>query len=131
MDRPTHDGPPDRVNDVHAATALTPLSAGTIDEQRAFLALATVRGIGQKTLFAMADDRRSFSEALEDVQVAPNPAGSDGKPLSERHWSRVRGHALEQGDRLAEHLEALGIVLLFRGSPGFPSVLLDLERPPH
>src|SRR3546814_884191 len=28
-------------------------------------------------------------------------------------------------------LETLGIGLLFRGSPGFPSALLDLERPPH
>lgn len=131
MDRPSHDGPPDRVSDVHAATALTPPSMGKIDEERAFLALATVRGIGQKTLFAMADDKRSFSEALEYGPEASNPAGSDGKPISEQHWSRVRGHALEQGDRLAEHLEALGIGLLFRGSPGFPSALLDLERPPH
>src|SRR3546814_11143767 len=84
--------------------------------------------IGQKTLFAMADDRWSFSEALEYGPDATNPAGSDGKPISERQWSRVRGHALTQGDRLAEHLETLGIGLLFRGSPGFPSALLDLER---
>ncbi len=131
MDRPSHDKPQDRVSDVHRPVALTPLSAGTIDEKRAFLALSTVRGIGQKTLFAMADDRRSFSEALEYGPDATNPAGSDGKPISERQWSRVRGHALTQGDRLAEHLETLGIGLLFRGSPGFPSALLDLERPPH
>jgi DNA protecting protein DprA len=131
MDRPSHDGPPGRVNDVHAASTLTPPSVRTVDEERAFLALATVRGIGQKTLFAMAEDRKLFSDALEYGPETSKPAGSDGKPVSERHWSRVREQALEQGDRLAQHLEALGIGLLFRGSPGFPSALLDLERPPH
>src|SRR3546814_9160703 len=100
MDRPSHDKPQDRVSDVHRPVALTPLSAGTIDEKRAFLALSTVRGIGQKTLFAMADDRRSFSEALEYGPDATNPAGSDGKPISERQWSRVRGRSEEHTSEL-------------------------------
>ena len=131
MDRPSRDEPQDRVSDVHRPVALTLPSTGATNEERAFLALSTIRGIGQKTLFTVADDRRSFADALEYGLDATNPAGSDGKPMSERQWLRVRGHALEQGDRLAEHLEALGIRLLFRSSPGFPSALLDLERPPH
>src|SRR3546814_17923057 len=97
MDRPSHDKPQDRVSDVHRPVALTPLSAGTIDEKRAFLALSTVRGIGQKTLFAMADDRRSFSEALEYGHDATNPAGSDGKPISHRTGSREHGKASCRG----------------------------------
>ncbi|MFH7812795.1 DNA-processing protein DprA [Acetobacter tropicalis] len=121
----------DRPSDVHRPMALTWPSTSTTNEERAFLALSTIRGIGQKTLFAVADDRRSFADALEYGLGATIPAGSDGKPISERQWLRVREHAREQGERLAEHLEALGIGLLFRNSPGFPSALLDLERPPH
>ncbi len=131
MDRTSQDSAQDRVSYLHNSVALRPSSARTFDEARAFLALSTVRGIGPKTLFAMADDRRSFSDALEYGPDATAPAGSDRKYTAERQWSRVRRHALEEGHRLCEHLQSLGIALLFRASPGFPSALLDLDRPPH
>jgi DNA protecting protein DprA len=121
MERPGHNRSEERVNDDVQAAPLEPPSVRYVDEERAFLALATVRG----------DSGRSFSDALDYGPDESNPAGSDHKPLSEPDWSRVRGHALEQGDRLAEHLESLGVALLFRGSAGFPPALLELERPPH
>lgn len=131
MEQPGHDKPVSRVSDVHAAPALDLTLTGPIDEERAFLALATIRGIGQKTLFALAESGRSFHDALEYGPDDTHPVSGDEKPVSARHWSKVRGHALDQGDRLAEHLKSLGIGLLFRRSAGFPPALLELERPPH
>lgn len=131
MERTEIDGSAPRVNDVHATDRLDLHQGRQLDEERAFLALATVRGIGQKTLFALADAGRSFGDALQFGPEETNPKVSGEKPMSERHWSAVRGHALEHGDQLAAQLEALGIGLLFRHSPGFPPALLELERPPH
>lgn len=113
-------------------TANTSSVGAELDEVRAFLALATVRGIGQKTLFALAESGRSFSKAFDNwpdeaVPLAPR----HDKPINDRRWSAMRHHALSQGDHLAEQLEARGVRLLFRDSPGFPPTLLELERPPH
>ncbi|MES2056272.1 MAG: DNA-processing protein DprA [Pseudomonadota bacterium] len=103
-----------------------------IDETRAFLALATIRGIGQKTLFALAEAGRSFRDAFDNGPQESMPQAVErDQPISSRQWSAVRNHALERGDQLARQLERLGVVLLFRGAPGFPAQLMDLERPPH
>ncbi|MDO8885774.1 DNA-processing protein DprA [Candidatus Oleimmundimicrobium sp.] len=103
-----------------------------LDEVRAFLALSTVRGVGQKTLFALAEKGRSFREAVDNGpdETIPRAPGDD-KLVNDRRWSAMRLQAIAQGDRLAERLEALGVALLFRHSPGFPPCLLELERPPH
>jgi DNA processing protein len=131
MEQSGHDRPGAYVNDVHANSRFVGKREKPVDELRAFLALATVRGIGQKTLFALADSGRSFADALEYGPDDAEPVGVDDRPVSARHWSRIRGHALEQGDLLGERLDMLGIALLFRGSAGFPPALLELERPPH
>jgi DNA processing protein len=106
-----------------------------LSEIRSFLALSTVRGVGQKTLFALAEGSRSFSEVIEfgpddeadssGVRVRTEP------PLSERRWSAIRSHALGQGDELAALLERLGVSLIFRDDPRFPDQLRDLVRPPR
>ncbi len=131
MERPGPEAPDPRVTETHAVTPPEPGAVRHIDEERAFLALATVRGIGQKTLFALADTGRSFGDALEHGPDETNPTVGGESPVSERHWSSVRKQALDRSARLAEQLEALGIALLFRQSAGFPPALLDLERPPH
>lgn len=130
MERLGHDQPEGRISDVHGTSLKTPRTRA-IDENRAFLALSTVRGIGQKTLFAHAESGRSFSDALEYGLYDSSPIGKDEKSMLLQQWSKVRGRAIEQGDQLAEKLERLGINLIFRNSVGFPPTLLDLERPPH
>lgn len=128
-DEPTQSVPP--THRQHRS-AITSSVGHELDEVRAFLALATVRGIGQKTLFALAETGRSFRKALDNGpdETVPHAPGVD-KPVTDRRWSAMRLHALAEGDRLAERLEALGVALLFRDSPGFPPALLELERPPH
>jgi len=107
-------------------------SGSEMDETRAFLALAMVRGVGPKSLFALAEAGRSFLDAF-----AQGPDLDAGRPSSgarsnaARPWPVVRAEALERADRLGEQLDRLGISILFRGTPGFPTALLDLERPPH
>jgi DNA protecting protein DprA len=105
---------------------------GTIDEGTAFLALSTIRGIGQKTLFSIAESGRSFCEALENgpQDSSPHAAGRD-RLLSASDWAATRREALERGDRLSSALERLGVIVIFRGAPGFPAALMDLDRPPR
>lgn len=134
MDEIEPDEPRQSVPDAHLQhrDSNTSSVGHELDEIRAFFALATVRGIGQKTLVALAETGRSFREAFDngpDQTVSPCPG--DDKPVNDRRWSAMRLHALAQGDRLAERLEALGVALLFRDSPGFPPALLELERPPR
>jgi DNA processing protein len=105
------------------------------DETRAFLALAAVRGVGQKTLFALADAGRRFSDVLDhgpdagaeqdDVRTRSEP------PMPRRQWSAIRNSALARADILGEHLARAGVAIVFRGDPCFPAQLLELERPPH
>lgn len=132
MERAKRDSPAQPVNKVPVNPTLDLALSHDFDEERAFLALATVRGIGQKTLFALADSGRSFSDAL---RFGPDDTdwkvGGGDRTISERHWSSVRQHALAVGDRLSEQLKALGVAILFRHSTGFPAALLELERPPH
>ncbi len=126
---------PQRVSDSHGAHPAAAWAtrkdrrsrSGNPDETRAFLALATVRGIGQKTLFALAGSGRAFADALDQGPTDDDP----GAAPPARRWSAVRNHALSRGDELAGLLERLGVTLLFSDDPRFPPQLLKLERPPH
>ena len=129
---------PPSVHDVHAAdpaSARRPTARDGRSEARAFLALASVKGVGQKTLFAIAQAGRRFTEVLDHgpdmepdrqaVRVRTEP------PMSPRQWLAIRNHALARGDALAEQLDRHAVTLLFRSDPRFPQQLLDLEFPPH
>lgn len=129
MERGAPDEPVRGVHETHQ-TAFDDRVWSQLSEVLAFLALSTVRGIGQKTLYALAGSGRPFAEALEQGPEETVPKVADDRPVSPRHWSAVRRQARDRGERLAEQLAELGITLLFRGSPGFPQSLLDLERPP-
>jgi DNA protecting protein DprA len=104
-------------------------------ETRAFLALAAVRGVGQKTLFALADAGRRFSEVLDNgPDTASDQNGVQTRndpPMSPRQWSAVRNSALARADVIGERLARAGVTIVFRSDPCFPPQLLDLERPPH
>jgi DNA protecting protein DprA len=113
---------------------LHPMSSNWSAETRAFLALATIRGLGQKTLFALAKADRSFSDIIEhgltDERVG-QLATRHHEPVSAKNWSAIRSDALSAGDELAAMLGRLGVMILFRGDSRFPHQLLDLPRPPH
>jgi DNA processing protein len=97
---------------------------GTSVETRAFFALATMRGIGQKTLFALAEAGRSFSDVMEHgptgESIDGRPAARHDEPGSGPRWSSFRSDALNRGDELAAMLEQLGVMLLLRGDKRFP-----------
>lgn len=101
-------------------------------EARAFLTLASIRGVGHKTLADLADAGHRFAEVLDDApaELLPRRAGG-GRDAVPADWRMVLGeaqaHAFEMGDRLSE----MGVRLLFRDDPRFPRALLELERPPH
>lgn len=104
-------------------------------ETRAFLALATMRGVGQKTLFTLAEAGRRFSEVLDygpDTVSDQNGVRTrSDQPMSPRQWSAIRNSALARADTIGERLARAGVAIVFRGDPCFPQQLLDLERPPH
>ncbi|OHD04538.1 MAG: hypothetical protein A2095_02675 [Sphingomonadales bacterium GWF1_63_6] len=106
-----------------------------MSEKRAFLALASVHGVGQKTMFGLAESGHRFSEVLDygpgDTVVGTRAIDQKGEPISQRQWSAIRNNALGRADSLAESLDQLGVSLLFRDDADFPAQLLDLARPPH
>lgn len=104
------------------------------DDKSAFLALATVRGIGQKTLLALAEAGRPFSDVMEHGPTDEPIGGRAARynaPIWAARWSAIRSDAVSRGEELAAKLEQLGVALLFRGDPCFPRQLQDLSRPPH
>jgi DNA processing protein len=126
--------------DVHSVQAPIKSGSGILGsarpaETRAFFALATMRGIGQKTLFAFAEAGRSFSAVIEDgltgVSIDSRPAAFYDEAGSGPRRSSFRSDAFNRGDELAAMLEQLGVVLLLRDDNRFPQQLLDLPRAPH
>lgn len=126
---------PPAVHDAHSPDRATrPPPLGT-DEVRAFLALASVKGVGQKTLFALKQAGRKFADVIDQgPDLEPDRHGTRIRaepPMSPRQWTAVRNSALAKGDQLAEQLDRRGVAILFRDDPRFPSRLLNLEFPPH
>jgi DNA processing protein len=99
---------------------------------RAFMALATIRGVGFKSLYDVADAGRCFVEAFD--QGPSRQLGWRAPPGTALEWSAwpaMLGGVLDMADRRIAQFDRLGITVLFRGSPGFPPALLAVERPPH
>jgi len=126
------------VHDVHGAQAMAPdrgNAQSRLDETRSFLALSTVKGLGQKTLFAFANAGRRFSEVLDhgpDIELDRNAVRARADPpVSSRQWSEICNDALARADVIGSQLDRLGVAIIFRENPRFPSQLLELERPPH
>ncbi len=110
---------------------------GSVDLERlAFLALASIKGVGHKTLHAMARDGKRFGDALainhtdEAIELLRHfGARIDGS--SGADWSKVRRQAFDRASRLLDEFSSDGTQILFPGDHSFPRALLDLPNPPY
>lgn len=105
-------------------------------EHSAFLGLASIKGVGFKTLVGIADSGLRFTDvfSIEETDEAVDAlkrfgARIDGAAGSD--WRRVREQASERASRLAESLASDGTAIVFRNDTSFPTSLLDLPSPPH
>jgi DNA processing protein len=64
------------------------------------------------------------------ADLLPRRAAS-ARNAAPSEWKTVLSNAQADAIRMLDRLTGMGVQLLFRGDPGFPSALLELERPPH
>ena len=105
-------------------------------DQLAFLALASIKGVGFKTLVAMAAADTRFAHAIaidneDDAIELLRRFGARIDGTRGNDWRHVREQAIERAGRLAEALANDGITLIARTDPRFPKALLELSSPPH
>ena len=123
-------------SNTRSSAELTDATEPRRDEERlAFLALASIKGVGQKTLEALANTGSGFrklfaiDESGETVkQLRVHGARIDGSVAA--NWRRVREQASERGRRLLDAFERDGTSIIFRHESKFPRALLDLPDPP-
>jgi DNA processing protein len=102
----------------------------------AFLALACIKGVGFKTLVAMAAADTRFADAIaidkeDDAIELLRRFGARIDGTRGNDWRHVREQAIERAGRMAEALANDGITLIARTDPRFPKSLLELSSPPH
>jgi DNA protecting protein DprA len=108
--------------------------AANLDEQIAFLALASIKGVGYWTLYNMAraDVRFSNFMQLEDGSEATAQLKSFGAKLDNKaDWKSVKARSLERAEKVASDLKNQNIEFLRAGSKNFPASLFDLSDPPE
>lgn len=126
-DAPQTDGWPD------GAMAVRPGKPADLErEALAFLILASIRGVGHKTLCDLADAGHRFAEVLDEApaDLLARRAGA-GRHAPGADWQAVLRKAQADALGMRDRLTQMGVRLLFRNDPRFPGALLDLERPPH
>jgi hypothetical protein len=106
------------------------------EEVRSFLALSAIKGVGYKTLYAIADARKSFADVfhIEETDRAVNLLRSFGARVDGSlgvGWQAVRKQASERATHLIQFFLEHGSVLIFRNHKAFPHAFFDLENPPH
>jgi DNA processing protein len=105
------------------------------EEQVAFLALCTMRGIGHATLARMAKAGASFAAFLDnssgkEASHALQKFGPFHESEATSDWQVVRPRAISEGHRLMESLNATGTRLVFSGANEFPLSLNELSNSP-
>ncbi len=96
------------------------------NEKVAFLALASLKGVGYWTLHKLAANNKGFKQALknsENNELAKYFTSDKRSLLQEELWSL--------GIELARDLASKEIVLLFRDEPGFPEKIKNIPDPPY
>jgi DNA protecting protein DprA len=106
------------------------------EEERAFLALASIKGIGHKTLYAIADAGQSFANIfyIQETHHVVNLLRNFGSRIDGSlgsSWQVVREQASERAARLIEVFSEQNTVLIFRKHTAFPNAFHDLTNPPH
>ena len=106
-----------------------------VSEHLAFLALASIRGVGYWTLARMAKAGIRFADfiAVEDKEEASSGLRTFGARLegkSASDWLAVRAQALERASRIQNELEATGTRLILANDASFPRSLFDLANSP-
>lgn len=98
------------------------------NEKVAFLALASVKGIGFWTIHKIAQSEIGFKDVLKEPEK-----GGLGKALIEAGFNGPEGQEglWNVGLSSARNLAAQGVTLLFKNEPGFPSKLKALPDAPE
>lgn len=89
-------------------------------EVDAFLTLASMRGIGSKTLYDWAEAGHQYSDLVAHGLTDDNSS-----------WRARYAEAEERAVRVRELLDRLQVALVLRNDHRFPAQFLELERPPH
>lgn len=97
-------------------------------EKVAFLALASVKGVGFWTIHKIAQSGAGYKDLLKEPEKAGlekvfRDAGFDGAEGQEKLWNI--------GLASARNLAASAVVLLFKNEPGFPSKLRQIPDAPE
>jgi DNA protecting protein DprA len=95
-------------------------------ERIAFLALATLKGVGFKTLYKIAQSGISFTSALRN----PAEAGLAKFVADSSFGFESQKGLWEAGLQEAKKLAALNVSLLFKGENRFPEKLAQIPDPP-
>ena len=118
-----------------SAKLTDPIEPELHTEQLAFLALASIKGIGQKTLAAIAAAGRGFRDllAIEETSEAVEllrgyGARVDGSVGAD--WRRVREQAVQRGLRLLDSFKRGEISVIFRNETKSLSHRWDLRGDP-
>lgn len=92
----------------------------TLNELVAFVGLASLRGVGQKRLYEIAETGNPYAQSLDELLLTA-PAEIS---------ARARNH-IDHARRLLDELHQRGVHIVLRSDPRFPASLMDLARPPH
>jgi hypothetical protein len=111
---------------VNAKIQLIPSMGEHADAERlAFLALSCIKGVGHKTLRAMAQGGKRFADALEirrtdeAIEVLRH-FGARIYGSSDADWDKVRQQAFDRASRLLAEFSSDGTKILFKGDRAFP-----------
>lgn len=98
------------------------------NEKVAFLAIATVKGVGFWTIHKIAEARLGFKDLLKEPEVA-----GLAKPFIDAGVGGIQGQEQLWATGLAEarRLGSKGITLLFKDEPGFPEKLRSIPDAPE
>jgi len=104
-------------------------------EHLALLGLSCLKGVGFRTLQAIADAGVPFSDVLstDETDDAVTILKSFGARIEGNitDWPSVRARATERAEKYIEDFKQNGISLILRDSPDYPEQLLDLASAPH
>jgi DNA processing protein len=114
--------------------SLTIEDTANVSEQLAFLALASIKGVGYWTLYKMARAGVKFSNfmELEDGAEATALLRQFGAKLDNKSdWKSVKPRSLDRAAKISSELKSLNVEFLRAGSEKFPASVSDLTDPPE